>query len=166
MDDSGYIRRFERRRRFLPHLEEPGATYVLTFCLASPNIVCLSRADIAPVVIEALVHRDREQYILYDYVVMPDHVHLIMKPYVVKGGSRRLSRILQSLKAWTSRRINEVLGRRGPLWQPETYDHIIDGLAEYQKWSAYIHDNPHRKGLVAEGEGWPWWGKGSGRYEG
>jgi len=161
-----HIHEFERRRRRLPHLEEPGATYLLTLSLTMPPAVDLTRKDIAPIIIDALRHRDQGQYLLYDYVVMPDHVHLILKPLPDQGRSIRLTPILHSLKAWTGKRINEVVGRRGRLWQRETYDHVIHRRGEYERWSAYVHDNPHRKGSVGDDGEWPWWGQGSGRYEG
>ena len=81
--------------------------------------------------------------------------HLWHTPVSVSIGPYMLD---QSLAHW----INEVCGRRGPLWQDETYDHIIRNQADYQETAAYILDNAPRKGLVKQATDWPWWGKGGG----
>ena len=163
-DDSRHISRFERRRRRLPHWEEPGATYFLTFTLRRPPAVDLTQPELATAIIDALLFHDCKRYTLYDYTVMSDHVHVILQPVVTSGKTERLSRIVHGLKSWLSNEINRLVGRTGVLWQDETYDHIIRDDADYQEKAGYIWDNPHRDGLVPLGEEWPWWGKGSGRH--
>jgi len=152
---------FTRRRRHLPHWEEPGATYFVRFRLLR-QVVDLTGADIAPLVIEGLRFPDGVRYWLYDYTVMPDHAHAILKPVVRDGTTEPLGDIMGSVKKWTARRINSRIGRRGPLWQDETYNHIIQSRAEYAAWAEYILQNPHVAGLIGEATEWPWWGKGSG----
>jgi REP element-mobilizing transposase RayT len=152
------VTQFERRRRRLPHLEEPGATYFVTFRLACAGTANLSRPELGPVVVAALRHHDGLRYWLYDYTVMPDHVHLILKPLVREGAVEPLWRILKNLKSWTSRRINEVLGRQGKLWQDESYDHLIRNPTDYASCADYILQNAKMAGLVGEPTEWPWWG--------
>jgi len=156
-----YITEFTRRRRRLPHWEEPGATYFVRFRLLHP-VVDLTRPDVAPLIIEGLLFPDGKRYWLYDYTVMPDHGHGILKPIVRDGATESLGDIMGSMKKWTARRINRLPGRRGPLWQDETYSHIIRDPAEYARWANYILENPHVAGLVDEPTKWPWWGRGSG----
>ena len=153
---------FERRRRHLPHWEEPGATYFVTFRRHADAGIDLTARDVAPIIIGALHHFDDDRYWLYDYTVMPDHVHVILKPVVRDGGAELLWRILQSLKAWTARRINETTGRSGPVWQHESYDHIIRNQADYEGKAGYIFQNPCAKGLISDPAEWPWWGRGKG----
>ncbi len=152
----------ERRKRHLPHWEAPGEAYFITFCLARPPAVDLTEARFASLVVAALCHFDGSRYILYDYVVMPDHVHCILQPTVADGRTEPLSRIMQSLKGWLARQINAAAGRSGKLWQTETYDHLLRNVADYEEKSAYILDNPFRSGLVQQGAEWAWCGRGSG----
>ena len=162
MEKKEELTQFERRKRHLPHWEEPGATYFLRFGLQQPATVDLTRPEIAQVVIDALHFFDGRRYWLYDYTVMPDHVHAILKPIVREGKTEYLWRIMQNLKSWTARRINRKLGRSGRLWVAETYDHIIRDEADYQRLAEYVLQNPYDKGLIADPTEWPWWGKGSG----
>lgn len=158
-----HTHQFERRRRHLPHLEAPGSTYFLTFTLRRPAPLDLTTPRVASFIIEHLRHFDGERYLLYDYTVMPDHVHVILKPLTDGARAISLSRIMHSMKSYLAHRINEEAGREGPLWQDETYDHIIRNQAEYEDCAQYIFENPHTKGLIAAPQDWPWWGKGSGR---
>ena len=160
--DGEYVGQFEARRRRLPHWEEPGATCFVTFSLQHPAAIDLTRSDIAPIVISALRHFDNDRYMLYGYTAMPDHVHVILKPTVREGRAERLSRILDSLKGWIARRINEHLGRLGRLWQPESFDRIIRDEAEYDRIAEYILHNPRMRDLVEDPLDWPWWGQGLG----
>jgi REP element-mobilizing transposase RayT len=92
---------------------------------------------------------------------MPDHLHCIIRPPRLNGSTVHLSRIYHSFKSWTAQKINNAEGRSGPLWQDESYDHIIRNREDYEEKAAYILDNPRRRGLVVDGAQWPWWGKGS-----
>jgi len=163
---SDQLREFEKRRRRLPHWEGPGETYFLTLTLQRPPTVDLTEPRFARLAIQALRHFDGIRYDLYDYTVMPDHVHVILKPIVREGKCERLSRIMHSLKSWLAHRINEMVGRRGRIWQEETYDHVIRNKEDYEEKAAYILDNPRRKGLIKNPVNWPWWGIGSAGREG
>jgi REP element-mobilizing transposase RayT len=153
---------FERRRRRLPHWEEPGATYFVRFSLLRPPVVDLTRGDLGAEVVSALKAYDGARYWLYDYVVMPDHVHAILQPIVAEGKTEPLWRIMQNLKSWLARRINALVGRSGPVWLEETYDHIVRDQDDYEGVAAYIFHNPTTAGLIEDPAAWPWWGKGSG----
>jgi len=156
------ISEFAKRQRRLPHHEEPGATYFLRFSLLRRSLVDLTRPDIAPIVVSALRFHDNARYWLYDYTVMPEHVHVILKPLVRDGKTERLHRITGALKGFMAYRINRVIGRRGALWQDETYSQIIHSRREYEALAHYILENPRVRGLVEEPTDWPWWGRGSG----
>jgi len=60
----------------------------------------------------------------------------------------------------SANRINEVLGRTGPLWLDETYDHIIRDDEDYRNRAAYIWLNPFVEGLTDDPDLWPWFGDG------
>ncbi len=153
---------FERRERNLPHWEAPGETYAVRFSVRKRVPVDLTRADIAPNIIDALRFQDGKRYLLYDYTVMPDHVHAILKPMADEGRSERLAEVLGDAKKWMARRINAALGRRGSLWRDESFDRMIRNEPEYEEWSQYILDNPRVVGLIDDALDWPWWGRGSG----
>ncbi len=154
--------RFERHSRHLPHLEEPGATYFVTCTLRRPAAVDLTETRLGTMVVDALRHFDGTRFWLYDYTVMPDHIHAILKPCPDGDRTRSLSSIMHSIKGWLAHEINRVVGRKGPLWQDETYDHIIRDDRDYEEIAGYILHNPRVRGLVAEATDWPWWGKGDG----
>jgi len=84
---------------------------------------------------------------------MPDHVHLLLKPFVLASEKDfSLSKILQSIKGFSSREINRVKGTKGPLWQEESYDRIVRDYDEYlEKWN-YIRSNPVKTGLCEAAE--------------
>jgi REP element-mobilizing transposase RayT len=92
-----------------------------------------------------------EQYVLHAYVVMANHVHLIIWPKV------ELAKITRGLKGATARRANEILGRTGQaFWRRESYDHWVRDSAELAKIAHYIEWNPVKAGLVNDPEEYPW----------
>ena len=91
------------------------------------------------------------QYELGAFVVMANHVHVLLLPRIPP------SRLLQSLKGFTAREANRVLGRTGePFWQAESYDHWVRDEAEYGRIVAYIENNPVKAGLVERAEEYRW----------
>jgi len=98
----------------------------------------LARPDIRRLVTEALQHFDGERYRLADWVIMPNHVHMLLSPV----GDRKLSSILHSLKSFTAHSINRLLGRRGVVWQKESFDHIVRSPESFMRIAHYIQSNP------------------------
>ena len=139
-----------------------GEIYLLTINCADRRPV-LADAARARIVIETFTdYAARHRYGLLLYTVMPDHVHFILRPLGPPAKSERLSRITQSLKGWLAYRINRLCARSGPLWQDESYDHILRNDADYHEKAGYILGNPSRRGLIDDPTEWPWRGKGSG----
>lgn len=88
---------------------------------------------------------------LHAYVIMPNHVHILLDPYVP------LAKISGPLKGVAACDINARLGRTGkPLWQDESFDHWIRNSAEFERIRNYIEWNPVRAGLVARPQDWKW----------
>ena len=162
MPDDAHISEFAKRQRILPHWEEPGATYFITAVLLRPPVVDLTTAVNGHLVVEAMRFYDGEKYWLFDYTVMPDHIHCIMKPTVSRGKAERLDRIWHRLKSYLAHELNRKAGRTGAVWQEETMDHMLRNERDYYEKAAYILDNPRRKGLVSDPVHWPWWGRGLG----
>jgi REP element-mobilizing transposase RayT len=112
----------------------------------------LRQPEVARLVVQAL--RDGEvrffRYKLHAFVVMPNHVHLLVTPRV---NSRRW---LGPLKGFTGHRANQILGRNGPFWQDESYDHVVRNDREFQRIRNYIEFNPVKADLVTAPDQFPW----------
>jgi REP element-mobilizing transposase RayT len=95
------------------------------------------------IVENALRHFDGERYHLDEFIVMPNHVHVLVIPLP----PHELSDILHRWKSFTAKEINRLLGRSGPLWQKESFDHIVRSPESLQRFRQYIRDNPRRSGV-------------------
>jgi len=85
------------------------------------------------------------------WVVMPNHVHLLLKPLAP------MAAITKAIKGATARRANRLLGRTGKyFWQDESFDHWVRDNAEFEKIKKYIERNPVAAGLASEESDWPW----------
>ncbi|MGD0348965.1 MAG: helicase C-terminal domain-containing protein [Verrucomicrobiota bacterium] len=103
----------------------------------------LRRPEISTVVEGALCHFDGERYVLGHYVIMPNHVHVVVRP--VQGNL--LKDIAHSWKSFTAHKLNEMLGRTGQLWQDESFDCIVRNALQLEKIGFYIRENPPKAGL-------------------
>lgn len=90
------------------------------------------------------------RYDLHAFVVMPNHVHLLVTPHLANA------RWLGPLKGFTASSANQLLRRKGPFWQDESYDHLVRSAEEFRKIVAYIEHNPVAAGLVNVAEDYPW----------
>jgi putative transposase len=93
--------------------------------------------------------RQRHQFYLYGYVLMPDHVHLLMS----EPQEHLLADSMRALKTETSKQLK---GEREHFWQRRYYDRNIITQREFVEKLRYIHRNPVTAGLVEEPEAWPW----------
>ena len=147
---------FKATRRNLPHWQQPGCTYFLTWCV--PNLV-LDPED-RTITLKSILFWDTQRWDVYSVVVMPDHVHLLAHPRLIEATLPErfhdLSEILHSVKSYTSHRINARRGRSGCVWQDETYDRIIRDEDEFEEKWQYNRTNPVKAGLVAQPEEYPW----------
>ncbi len=90
---------------------------------------------------------DPAYYELFAATVMPEHVHMILCPRV----GMSLSRITKGMKGVTARLLNARRGRRGALWQDESYDRIIRDDKEMEEKIGYIFKNALKRGLCNDG---------------
>jgi len=105
----------------------------------------LRRSEAAALVEQSLRHYDGQQYDLNAFVIMPNHVHLLVRPY--SDCDHPLERIEQAWKSHSSRNINELFGASGALWQTESFDRIVRDDEHLLKCIHYIGSNPRRAGL-------------------
>ena len=123
----------------------------------SPGACWLADPRIASVVEDSLLYRDGRDYRLIAYVIMPSHCHVVFATADVTGlGGHDVSRerITQSLKRYTARECNRLLGRRGEFWQPESYDRVVRDDAELERIVRYVEQNPVKAGLCERPEDW------------
>jgi REP element-mobilizing transposase RayT len=97
---------------------------------------------------DKLFDSDGESYHLGDFIIMPNHVHLLLIP---KAG-HELEMILKSLKGSTARLCNLAIKRTGSFWQADSYDHIVRDLEQLLQFRQYIADNPNKAGISVAAE--------------
>lgn len=93
----------------------------------------------------SLLQDNGKLYELGDFVIMPNHVHALLRPLIVAP----VSKLLGAAKGASARRINERIGSHGMLWMDESFDHIVRGMDSLKKFQRYIADNPVKAGLSA-----------------
>lgn len=106
-------------------------------------------------IVEAIQYHGRQlgHYQLHSYVVMPNHVHLLITPEVP------VPKVMQSLKRFTAREGNRLLGLTGqPFWQDESYDRLVRDQKEFGRIARYIEMNPEHAGLATTPGKFPWFG--------
>jgi REP element-mobilizing transposase RayT len=109
--------------------------------------------EIAALVVAAIREGERRfhRYELHGFVVMPNHVHILVTPGVVA------TRWLGPLKGFTAHEANRILGRTGePFWQHEGYDHLVRSSEEFSRIRRYIENNPVKAGFVTNPEEFEW----------
>ena len=89
-------------------------------------------------------------YDLDTFVVMPNHVHLLVEPLVSP------TKFLRTLKSHTAKEANKLLGRSGAFWQRESYDRVVRDNGERRRVQAYIENNPVRASLCSTPEAYPY----------
>ena len=98
----------------------------------------LAQPELRRLVEDTLRHDDGSKYQLRSFVVMPNHVHVLVTPL----NGHTLSELLQAWKSVSSHRINKALGRHGEFWQKESFDHIVRNERQLERFSEYIRRNP------------------------
>ena len=148
------VQSFKITKRKLPHWQEPGRVYFITWRCREGQTLSHEERDIT---LEALKHWDGRKWVVYAAVVLPDHIHCLAQPKAhPAGGAVDLGEILHSIKSFTSHKINRLRGATGAIWQIERYDRIVRDEAEFlEKWN-YIRNNPIKGGFAEFPEDYPW----------
>ncbi|HEX7158726.1 MAG TPA: hypothetical protein VF214_06915 [Edaphobacter sp.] len=98
--------------------------------------------------------------LLHAAVVMPEHVHLLLTPLHDHTGSTiPLAKILQLIKRASAHSVNQLLGKKGPLWQDESFDPLLRSHESFMEKVEYIRQNPVRRGLARAPEDYAWFGQ-------
>ncbi|MFM8333664.1 MAG: REP-associated tyrosine transposase [Candidatus Methylumidiphilus sp.] len=112
----------------------------------------LNTPPIAELVENAFLFFDGERYRLLAWVVMPNHVHVLIETFA----GHPLGEVAQAWKSYTALAANRLLQRTGQFWQREYYDRFVRDEAHLQRCVHYIHENPVKAGLVSRAEDWPY----------
>lgn len=125
-----YHRQFTRR--FMAYLDRSYGDCVLR------------ESKAAEIVGDALHYFNGERYELGDFVIMPNHVHLL----VCLRGETEIEAQCRSWKSYSARLINALAGRRGRFWQEESFDHLVWSPEQLEYLERYIANNPRKAGLA------------------
>ena len=98
----------------------------------------LQREDIRQIVANTLLLYHGRRYYLYRFVIMPNHVHLLLSPI----GEEVSSRFIGSVKQYTANAINQALGRKGQVWQRNFFDRLVRDGNNFEAYVNYINQNP------------------------
>jgi putative transposase len=118
-------------REFMEHLDKGHGACVLR------------QPELSRIVANSLHHFDGERYHLGDYVVMPNHVHLL----VCLLGNTEVEAQCYSWKKFTATQINHALGQRDRFWHEESFDHLVRSPEQFERLRMYVAENPKKAGL-------------------
>src|SRR5215472_17010062 len=133
------------------HRTEPSGTYFVTTNTWERRAIFRKPEWANIVERKVFEHRDKGEYLVHHYVIMPDHLHVISTP----GSSTSLERAAQLIKGGFSYNIGRTFPTRFPVWQPGLTQHLIRDRADYESHVRYIDANPVKKGLAEQPEGYP-----------
>jgi putative transposase len=105
----------------------------------------LRRPDLAKIVGDSLLHFNGDRYEMGDFVVMPNHVHLLVQ-FTTASAMKDQCR---SWKHYTAVQINRTIGASGTFWQGESFDFLVRTPEQFEAIRRYIEENPIRAKLRA-----------------
>ena len=109
--------------------------------------------EICGALLEALVgYRDEGHYALHAFVLMPEHLHVLITP----AESVTLERAVQFIKGGSAHRTREARNLPFPVWQRGFTDHRIRDFKDYQVHVRYIDQNPVKRGIVSSAPEYEW----------
>lgn len=112
----------------------------------------LSEPTHADIVRQALAHFDGERYRLLAWVIMPNHVHVLIEQLF----GMPLGGVVHAWKSFTAHAINKARGEKGAVWAPDCFDRFIRNGQHFANVKYYIEQNPVKACLVAKPEDWPY----------
>jgi REP element-mobilizing transposase RayT len=148
------LSRMYHYRRMLPHHQKANRILFITFCKLTPPPFTHEARD---TIMQCCLKGNGTKFRLHAAVVMPDHVHLLLTPLQdMDGWSIGLPAILKLIKGASARGVNKLLRNCGPVWQEESFDHVLRSQESLEQKLEYIRQNPVRRGLVKKPEDYPW----------
>ena len=141
------------------HRTRPGASYFVTTKCWQGRTIFQVPAN-AQLLIGSLFHyRQQNAYLLHEFVLMPDHLHLTVTP----GSATSLEKVIQLIKGGSSHQIRKQRDHKLQIWQEGFHDWMIRDADDWRAKTAYIAMNPVRALLVQNFRDWPYC-SASGRF--
>jgi putative transposase len=103
----------------------------------------LRRPELATIVADSLLKFDGERYEVTDFIVTPNHIHLLAAFATEEG-------MLEQCEGWKhyqARELNRHLGRQGRFWQQDGFDHLVRSVEQFAALRRYIAANPEKAHL-------------------
>src|SRR5258708_30187653 len=148
------LKRMYDYRRMLPHHQKAGRALFVTFCKLFPTPFTTEARD---AILQHRLHDSGKRYQLHAAIIMPDHGHLLLTPLRdQEGWPYCLPAILKLINGASARSVNKLLGSNGPVWQEESFDHVLRSQESLQEKLEYIRQKPVRRGLVKRPEDYRW----------
>jgi len=104
----------------------------------------------ARLLIDTLYHYRHAAYLLHEFVIMPDHIHVLMTPQA------SLEKAVQFIKGGFSYRAKKELGSNMEVWQKGFQDHRIRDANDYAIHVSYIHENPVKERFLERAQEFPY----------
>jgi putative transposase len=123
---------------------KPHGTYFVTFSTWERRRLFIVESHVRLFLKTLYGYRMQRRFELHAFVVMPEHVHLLLTP----TPNVTLERAIQLIKGGYSHALGVVLAREGEVWQRGYTDHRIRDAADFDVHRNYIHENPVKRGLV------------------
>lgn len=140
-------------------IKAAGAYFVTTSTWQKMSI--LAKSEAANILIVTIQEcRRRGRYFLHDFVIMPDHLHMILTP----RGDISLEKAVQLIKGASSREVGKTKTIRHPVWQTGFHEHWIRSVGDYKVYRAYVQNNPVEARLADSPEEFQY-SSANGRFE-
>jgi len=144
----------------LLHRSIPGASYFVTTDAWQRRSV-FQVAETAEIVVNRILScREKGAYLLHAFVLMPDHLHLLLTP----AGNNSLEKVMQLIKGGSSHEVHSRRGTSNAIWQSGFHESSIRDANDFRAKQLYIQENPVRARLVIRFEDWPY-GSGNSRFK-
>ena len=131
------------------HATSNGQTYMVTSSTWGRRSLFSGEAW-AKLLIDTIYHYRGTAYLVHEFVIMPDHVHILLTP------STSLEKAVQFIKGGFSYRAKKELGSNMEVWQKGFSDHRIRDASDYRIHQIYVQQNPVRKSLCERAEEYPY----------
>lgn len=134
----------------LTHRTSPGWTYFVT-TKAWQNISVFQVRESAEIVVRKILeYRDGKNYLVHEFVLMPNHLHLLLTP----SETVSLEKTMQLIKGGSSHEIHAVRGNRVQIWQSGFHESRVKDWVDYKTKADYIRFNPVAAKLVQRPQDW------------
>lgn len=141
-------------KRNLPHIERDGAAYFVSF---STRREFFLPEEARTLIFDHCLFENGRKVHMHAFVVMPDHVHMLFTPLEdERGEPYSLAEIMNGIKGASSHSVNKLLGRKGALWEPESFDRIPRSDGDFEYRITYIVQNPIAAGLAKGPDDYRW----------